>query len=69
MSIPSLSDTIRLYIQFVQAKSLADHYENYEVHSYALNVVMDYIHDHLDDPVIQGLAAALGEWEVGHDED
>ena len=69
MSIPSLSDTIRLYIQFVQAKSLVDHYENYEVHSYALNVVMDYIHDHLDDPAIQGLAAALGEWEVGHDED
>lgn len=69
MSIPSLSDTMRLYIRFVQAKGLADHYENYEVHSYALNVVMDYIHDHLDDPVIQGLAAALGEWEVGTDED
>lgn len=69
MSIPSLSDTIRLYIQFVQAKSLADHYENYEVHSYALNVVMDYIGEHFDDPAIQGLAAALGEWEVGDDED
>ena len=64
MSIPSLSDTMRLYSRFLQAKGLADHFENYEVNSYALNIVMDYIHDHFDDPAIQGLAAALGELAV-----
>ena len=53
----------RLYVQFAQAKSHADHYENHEYSSGALDVVMDHIADHIDEPAIQRLAAALGEWE------
>ena len=53
----------RLYVQFAQAKSHADHYENHEYSTDALNVVMDYIADHIDEPAIQGLASALGEWD------
>ena len=53
----------RLYVQFAQVMSHEDYRENYS--SGAIDVVMDYIADHIDDPAIQGLAAALGEWEEG----
>ena len=64
MSIPSLPDTFRLYLQFAQAKHAADFWENFEYSSMALSVVMDHIADHIDEPHIQLLAAELGKWEV-----
>lgn len=67
MSIPTLAGSLRSYIRFVQAKGNADHFETYTFHEGALDVVMDYIHGHFDDPSIQGLAVALGEWEAGDD--
>lgn len=64
MSSTSFSDTFRVYLQFVQAKNGSDFFESYEYSSMALSVVMDHISDHIDDPSIQALASALGEWEV-----
>ena len=61
---PSLPDGFRLYFQFIQAKYVADDYGLDEYSAGALNVVMDYIADNIDEPAIQRLAAALGEWEV-----
>lgn len=62
--IPSWPDTFRLYLQFLEAKRVAADYGLDEYSTGALNVVMDYIADHIDEPAIRGLAAALGEWEV-----
>lgn len=53
----------RLYVQFAQVKSHEDSRGNHEYSTGALNVVMDHIADHIDEPAIQALAAALGEWE------
>ena len=63
----SFSDMFRTYIRFASEKYRSDIHRAFEYSSGALDVVMDHIADHIDDPAIQGLAAALGEWEVGDD--
>lgn len=60
----SLSDTFRTYIRFASEKFRSDWHGAFEYSSGALDVVMDHIADHIDDPAIQDLAAALGEWET-----
>lgn len=55
---------VRRYLHFVEAKHRADFNDDDSYSRYALNVVMDYIADHIEEPSIQGLAETLGEWEV-----
>lgn len=61
---PSFSDMFRTYIRFASEKYRSDIHRAHEYSSGALDVVMDHIADHIDDPAIQRLAAALGAWET-----
>lgn len=64
MSIPNLTEAFRLYLHFVESKNNAEHEQNDQFTHSALNVVMDHIASHIEEPAIQALAAALGQWDV-----
>ena len=65
MSIPSLSDTFRTYVRFATQKLRSDEHGAFEYSSGALDVVMEFIADNIDETVIQDLAHELGVYEVG----
>lgn len=69
MSIPTFPETFRAYLAFTNAKASSDSYDAHEYSSGAMNVVMDFIADNIEDSTIRRLAYALGQYEVGADED
>lgn len=69
MSIPTFPETFRAYLAFANAKASSDSFDAYEYSSGAMDVVMNFIADNINDATIRRLAFALGQYEVGADED
>ena len=62
---PSFSDVFRTYIRFASEKYRSDIHLAHEYSAGAMDVVMEFIEDNIiDEPAMQRLAAALGEWET-----